>query len=128
MLIRELSTMNRMNTIGQRIRAAREAVELDQVQLAKRVGTTKSAVSQWESGATKNVRPDNLLRVADVTGVSIRWLITGTGPREDILASAQVRALATLIASLTPEQLAEILPEDNVPPKLTHQKDKKNSA
>lgn len=42
--------------LGQIIRKAREAKGLDQVQLAKRFGVSKSAVNQWETG--KNV-PDH---------------------------------------------------------------------
>ena len=68
-----------METIGDRIKKAREGLpsEMKAVDLAKAVGVSKEAVSQWESGAIKNIKPENLIKCADVLGVSIRWLVFG---------------------------------------------------
>ena len=72
-----------MTTIGERIRDVRSGKELSQQALADTVGVTRATVSQWEIGDIKNLRPANLLSVADALGVSIRWLITGRGPKTD---------------------------------------------
>lgn len=66
-----------MTTIGQRIKTTRTSKKLTQSALANLVGVTREAVSQWESGDSKTVKPDNLLAVADALEVDIRWLITG---------------------------------------------------
>jgi len=66
-----------MTTIGQRIKSTRANKKLTQSALAAMVGVTREAVSQWESGDSKTVKPDNLLAVSDALEVDIRWLITG---------------------------------------------------
>lgn len=70
-----------VDTIGTRIKEAREAAGLNQAQLAARIGVERQAISQLESGVTKNPKPANLLKIARVTGYSIVWLIEGRGPR-----------------------------------------------
>jgi transcriptional regulator with XRE-family HTH domain len=65
--------------LGQIIRKAREAKGLDQVQLGKRFGVSKSAVNQWETG--KNV-PDHkkharLARELDLDPAMIGALAAG---------------------------------------------------
>jgi len=52
---------------------------VSQAELARRVGVTRSAVTQWEhpAGATPSV--EHLIRIALETGVSFEWLSTGCG-------------------------------------------------
>ncbi|UZR29057.1 XRE family transcriptional regulator [Methylococcus mesophilus] len=71
-----------METIGERIAFARKAAGLSQEELGAKLGVTKAAVSNWETGATKSPTPDNVLGVAKATGYRIEWLITGKEPRE----------------------------------------------
>lgn len=61
-------------TLGERIRSAREAIELSQADLARTLGLTRAAVSLWEIG-TSTPSVDNLTRIADALGVSIDWLV-----------------------------------------------------
>lgn len=76
--------------LGQIIRKAREAKGLDQVQLGKRFGVSKSAVNQWETG--KNV-PDHrkharLAQELDLDPAMIGALAAGERwPREPSQAS-----------------------------------------
>lgn len=80
MLTTQESKIAYMKTIGDRIKQARTANEkMTQAELAKLCGVSRSAVTQWESGQSKTLKPENLLCVADKTGFSIRWLITGKG-------------------------------------------------
>lgn len=65
--------------IGERLRMLR--AERSQSEVARAVGVTREAVSQWESGMTKGLKPENLLAVADYFGVEIRWLVTGVGQK-----------------------------------------------
>ena len=67
-------------TPGDRIRQARKAAGLTQQQVADTVGVTKSSVAQWESGQTKNLRGENLVKASKVLGTNPEWLISGHGP------------------------------------------------
>lgn len=40
---------------------------------------TPSAVTQWITGDSKSMRPENLFALAQATGVSAEWLANGTG-------------------------------------------------
>lgn len=70
-----------MPTIGERIRSEREAAGLKKRELGRLVGMTGAGIGQIESGATKSPKPENLIKMADALGVSIRWLTTGRGHR-----------------------------------------------
>ena len=61
-----------------RIKRAREGAGLSQRALAERLGVTRGAVGQWESGEKKPSR-DNLIAVARVTMVKLRDLVEGDG-------------------------------------------------
>ncbi len=63
-------------TLGDRIRARRDAVGLTQEKLAAKCGVSRAAVAQWEAGVT---RPslDNLVKAADALTVWLSWLTVG---------------------------------------------------
>lgn len=66
-----------METMGDRIRQLRKARNLTQEQFAKAVGVTKSAVSQWEDGSTKNLKLATFLLVLEVLNTDAEYLIWG---------------------------------------------------
>jgi transcriptional regulator with XRE-family HTH domain len=66
-----------METMGDRIRTLREARKLTQDQLAKAVGVTKSAVSQWEGGSTKNIKLGTFLSLLGVLSTDYEYLVYG---------------------------------------------------
>lgn len=70
-----------MKTMGERIKEARDELGMGQAELGRLVGVSGAAVSQWESGATKGLKPENLLAVADVLRVELQWLVHGTGKK-----------------------------------------------
>jgi len=65
-------------TIGERIREARDAKQLDQATLALRVGVVTRTLQRWEKGEQV---PDSisLTKIAKITGVHPHWLLTGEG-------------------------------------------------
>ena len=75
-----------MDTIGSRLKFALEAKSdrsgsrVTASDLGLACGVTRQAVSQWILGQSRNIRPDNLICVADWLGVEVRWLATGEGP------------------------------------------------
>ena len=64
------------NSIGERIRAARKDQNLNQAQLAMRLGVTQPAVANWESGV-HDPRRLMLAKLAGVLDVSLDWLAGG---------------------------------------------------
>lgn len=67
--------------LGKRICAARRLAGLSQAALGAAVDRSKQSVSKWESGlATPEF--GILARIAEVTGVSLYWVITGDDPAQ----------------------------------------------
>lgn len=66
-----------MSKMGERIRQARKAANLSQEQLAKAIGVSQVAISQLETGATKETTL--LVRIAHETSTRAAWLETGKG-------------------------------------------------
>lgn len=48
--------------------------------IAAECGVSPSAVTQWTTGDTKNVKPENLYLLAKQTGFRLDWLASGEGP------------------------------------------------
>ena len=66
-----------METMGDRIKTLREARKHTQESLAKAVGVTKSAVSQWEAGSTKNIKLETFLNLLRVLRTDHEYLVYG---------------------------------------------------
>lgn len=75
------------STLGERIKKSRESAGLTQAQLGSHCDVSRVAVSQWESGDTKSLKVDNLLKAARVLKKSFRWLAEGKGPEDDDASS-----------------------------------------
>lgn len=58
----------------------RKSMGMTQSALAKRVGVTRNAVTQWETGATKEIPFPTLVKVADALNVNGRWVAIGDCP------------------------------------------------
>lgn len=67
--------------MGNRIREARKSAKLTQAELAKQVGVTQGAVTQWETG---RIAPklQTMLTLARTLGVSVEYL-SGDGGHAD---------------------------------------------
>ncbi|HEX7029637.1 MAG TPA: helix-turn-helix transcriptional regulator [Gammaproteobacteria bacterium] len=65
--------------IHDRIREAREQAGISQTELARLLGVTRSACSQWESAGGTAPRRERLEQLAALLGVSFEWLATGRG-------------------------------------------------
>lgn len=89
-----------MDTIGKRVGFARKSIGMGIPQFAKALGLARQTVFQIENGTTKNPIPGNLLKIADLTGFKIRWLITGEPP----VTTKEVRFNTLDLSALPPEQ------------------------
>jgi transcriptional regulator with XRE-family HTH domain len=74
-------------TTADRIREARQVRNLSQGSLARLAGIWSTQVSKWENGVYP-VSIDNLERLSKALGVSMDWLLSGTGkgPRPVVVA------------------------------------------
>ena len=75
-------------TAGERIRRAREAMDLTAAQLARRLGIKTHTLTMWEADRSEP-RSNRLLMLAGVLNVSPSWLLVGRGtaPIEDHMSS-----------------------------------------
>lgn len=67
-----------METLGERLKLARETAGFTQQSLADQCKLTKGAISQIETGGN-GIAGDNVFPIADTLGISARWLMTGKG-------------------------------------------------
>jgi transcriptional regulator with XRE-family HTH domain len=66
--------------LHQRVTRRLQAIDARPADLARALGITDSAISQWSSRQSANLRPANLVAAADFLRCEIRWLATGDGP------------------------------------------------
>ena len=86
----KFSKIDLMNTLATRIKSERKIQCLSQEALGKLVGVSKSAVNQWESGLTKQLVGENLLRTAKALKINPDWLSTGRGSKELISSEKNI--------------------------------------
>lgn len=88
---------------GLRLRELREKKRLSQQQLADWLGLTRSSISNYENN-TQTPPADTLVRLADIYGVSVDYLLGVKNDRKRVL----------VIEGLTPfqEKALEILAEE----------------
>ena len=101
--------MSTAEDIGTRIRTTRHERGITQDELADRVGVSRSAVAQWETGRTGQVT-GNLARIAAVLEVNVEYLVHGNDKR----AMAEARqgdelALLRLYRECDPEDRQMLL-------------------
>ncbi len=67
--------------LSDRIRRARQLRCIGRTSLARAVGVTRNAVAKWEHPAGNSPSVENLIRIAQTTGIAFEWLTTGRGPQ-----------------------------------------------
>ena len=65
-------------TFGDRLSGAREALGMDQPDLARRLGVKVKTIRAWENDANEP-RANKLQMLSGILGVSLSWLLTGEG-------------------------------------------------
>ncbi|MFZ5961977.1 helix-turn-helix domain-containing protein [Thalassococcus sp. BH17M4-6] len=84
-------------TFGDRVAAARDAANMTQEQLAKRLGVKLKTLQSWEEDLSEP-RANRLSMMAGLLNVSMMWLINGqgeglSGPLEKETASEEVQTI-----------------------------------
>jgi transcriptional regulator with XRE-family HTH domain len=71
-------------TFGQRIKLARKQANLTQEELANLISNmldnkkiSRTSITQWECGKTKEVEGSNLIKAAKILNVTPEWLVFG---------------------------------------------------
>lgn len=95
--------------IGQRIREAREAAEIDQIELARRLGLSATTMWRYEAGKL-HIPTDRLSKIADELRLSVDDLLgredtqaTALALQREILAIAQLGLAAA--HEMTPDAI-----------------------
>lgn len=105
-----------MSTLEERFKFARQQAGLSQAELSRAIGISKSAVSQIESGKTRNLKSATLVALERVSGISSQWIVTGrgepkAGPRLSVEDSEQIERIYRDIKKL-PASYREKIEQD----------------
>ncbi|EPJ8754270.1 putative HTH-type transcriptional regulator [Pseudomonas hunanensis] len=63
-------------------------------EIAAACGVSASAVTQWVTGESKSMKPENIYALAKATGFHAKWLAIGEGPEQEGHPEANVRPVA----------------------------------
>ena len=97
-------------TFGDRLTHAREAAGLSVAGLARRLGVRRPLVEAWEADQAEP-RANQMQMMSGLLGVSLRWLLTGEGGKEEAPATggplpSETRAMLDDLARMRVEVLA----------------------
>ena len=95
--------------LHERIFRAIESSRYNQKEIADYCQVSPGAVTQWKKGDVKNLKFDNLYRLADITEFSARWLAIGEGPERTaelpgVQLTSHESALLSIYRDLQPDQ------------------------
>lgn len=80
-------------TFQDRLKKSREFSGLTQRQLAEKLDVSIGSVRRWEEG-TRNPRPKMMEAIAEVTGVSLEWLLHGNEGEEEKEPPVELREVS----------------------------------
>lgn len=81
--------MNR-KSLAERLREARETAGISKALLARLVGVSTAATTQWEQGRAASLRGDNLVKVARALNVREEWLQHGIGHKDRTIGNVTI--------------------------------------
>lgn len=90
--------------MGKRISACRKQINISQEKLAEKTELSVQAISTAERG-TKALRPENLLKISRILGVSADYLLSGETTEDNLRFSA----IADKLKLLSDEQVQAVL-------------------
>lgn len=88
-----------MQTIGERIKALRNAKGWSQGKLGQKLGLSGTAVTNWEKGKNE-LKYDNAIQLARVLGTTHEYIMTGTHT-----ATGKLQDLFAQLSEMNEEQL-----------------------
>lgn len=94
-------------TIGDRICRAREALDITQEELGKRVGTTKQTIYKYEKSIVTNIPMDRLQDIADALHVEAAYLM-GWRDVQESEADKKKAEIMSLLSSASPTEINQV--------------------
>lgn len=101
--MQDLVMLTPVKTFAERLKSAREAVQLNQKELAARARLSAGAIGNYEAGTRE--MPRDLLGLAAALNVRAEWLGTGKGPRNRENPTQVAQAMSLVNTILTPQLL-----------------------
>lgn len=86
--------------MGDRNRGLRESRRLSQDGLAAILGVKGPSVSQWESGTTKNIRPENLLAICSFFKIRFPLIELAANRKTDSQLTIIFLSMVAIVLSL----------------------------
>ena len=119
-----------MSLLKDRVTEARQSVNMAPAEFARRLGISKSALSQIENGATKSLALKTALSIQSVTGFRAEWLMDGSLPQRrsesnvepgpdirggvPLISWVQAGAWSDVVDNFAPGEAEEWLPSPRV--------------
>lgn len=97
-----------MNTIGERIKLAREKIGMTQVDMADKIGVSKQNLYKYERGLVTNIPSDKIELIGKLTGVSPAYLMGWSDTDDKHPQSAIDAGIATNKGAVRIPVLSEI--------------------
>lgn len=92
-------------SMGGRIRERRERRGFNRAELARRVGVSKTTVTNWEEGIQQDMLASKLLRLSKELQCTVDWLLSGHGePGDEITLDPVERNVVLNLRALTGKQ------------------------
>lgn len=99
-----------MSTLSERLLFAMQKKNIKQADLVRATGVSRPSVHAWVSGATKNLKGENLVKIASYLGVSTDWLAYGVGNMDSCWPFKKVTPEdLMLLSSETLEDIEDII-------------------
>lgn len=93
-------------TLAERLRTAMKAADLNQSELARRIGTVPQSIQSILAGDSKTSR--HVTKIADALNVNAHWLATGIGPMTATPTPSGYHAVANPTAVSSPVPMRPI--------------------
>jgi transcriptional regulator with XRE-family HTH domain len=83
---------DRLATIGGRMRAVRLARGMTASDVAEKLKVSRPTITTWETDKVEKIDQNKLVDFAELAGVSLKWLMAGTGRQPDLRLDVPDRA------------------------------------
>jgi DNA-binding Xre family transcriptional regulator len=96
--------VNMSDGIHERIGQRMDALGLKNVEVARRIGVSPTAVGYWRNGTVSDIKIQHFLDLCDLLECSPHWLATGEGQPGTGYQTRREREIRDQIAGLDAEQ------------------------
>ena len=98
-----------MGFIGERVLLLRESAGLSQAELARRIGIKQPSLHGIETGGTKSLRGNTLIRLSEELRTTAEFLLHGTTSGQGLELASMEAELIFTIRTLAPERRVALM-------------------